>query len=954
MTRHASWLQRGVASFTAAALGGAQLVLPPQAEASHLGSTTASAGSVPPPGVSTPQSFQPDLFTGRATTSIPIVVPPGRKGMQPSLALAYSSSGRNGWVGVGWGLDLGYIERSTKNGVPKYDASDTYTFMFQGVASDLVRIPDGTYRAKDEGLFLRFEDRGISGWEVRDKAGTRYVFGRDVNSQLDSGGRTFRWCLDTVIDPNGNTLALAYTKDRGQLYPSQIDYTGHEPTRLAPTNRVTFLLEDRPDDEVSYRSGFAVTTAKRLKEIAAYAPDPQGQPLQLARKYALVYTTSGRTGRSLLASVQQFGTDGTTSLPATTLTYQSTGAASYPNILNNFASPPSVAGWNVRKAGLDTGHETWGCAHPYLGLPWGSPSVASGNFNLGCLAGGVSSNGDVTMSGCNDHFGHVWTYVYVGQAKTISLSHSSSNDAVGCLYREDAGGVTQITNPGSISLSAGWSILHITAYHQHQGWGPTTLSGGLKNQVDVMNPSQIILGVPQLAGDVNGDAKTDIIKFTPSSGSWTVSCATSCTLPPGGAWLSGFGNSSSTPLLGDWNGDGKTDVAIFTSGTWRFATSTGTSFQADTIGQVNVGSGTPLTGDFNGDAITDIGSYNNGSWSIALGTGSGFSSTGSFSLSWGDSGYEALTGDFNGDGLTDIGIINRSSGAIDVRLSTGSNWTGANNWIGGFGGANPHTSADFNGDGLTDAAYYNRSAGQVIYAPSTGSGFGSPVTLPLAFSLTSSDDTIQVGDFNGDGIADPAAFNILSGSSQLALSSLTNPDGSNGTATDLLRTIQNGVGGTTTLTYQPSTLCGCGQDPLLPFMLHVVQQATSSDGLGHSYTTTYLFHGGLYDAPTKEFRGFAKATVFDVDGNKSITEFHQDAQKKGRPFRTEFRDQDDALCTKQEQTWSSIDPYPGVHFVTLDQTDAYTYDGDATFRQTRSRFEYDAFGNVTKTREFGD
>ncbi|MBI3021625.1 MAG: hypothetical protein HYY59_06495 [Candidatus Omnitrophica bacterium] len=52
--------------------------------------------------------------------------------------------------------------------------------------------------------------------------------------------------------------------------------------------------------------------------------------------------------------------------------------------------------------------------------------------------------------------------------------------------------------------------------------------------------------------------------------------------------------------------------------------------------------------------------------------------------------------------------------------------------------------------------------------------------------------------------------------------------------------------------------------------------------------------------------------------------------------------------------WSSIDPYPGVHFVTLDQTDASTYDGDATFRQTRSRFEYDAFGNVTKTREFGD
>jgi hypothetical protein len=297
------------------------------------------------------------------------------------------------------------------------------------------------------------------------------------------------------------------------------------------------------------------------------------------------------------------------------------------------------------------------------------------------------------------------------------------------------------------------------------------------------------------------------------------------------------------PLLGDWNGDSRTDVAIFNGGNWQFATSTGTSFQAGAISSVSFGNGTPLTGDFNGDAIIDLGTYNNGSWSIALGTGSSFSQAGSFSLSWGDANYEALTGDFNGDGLTDIGIVNKSSGAIDVRLSTGTGWTGSTSWVGGFGGSNPHTSADFNGDGLTDAVYYNRSGGQVIYAPSTGSSFGSLVTLPLTFSLTSSDDTIQVGDFNGDGIADPAVFNLLSGSSQLALSSFTNPDGSNGTAPDLLRTIVNGLGGSTTLTYQPSTLCGFEHESILPFVIPVVQRVMTSDGLGQSYPTTYLFHG---------------------------------------------------------------------------------------------------------------
>jgi len=59
-----------------------QLALPAQPASAALGSSTASAGSAPPPAATAIQSFQPDLFTGRATTSIPIAVPPGRKGMQ--------------------------------------------------------------------------------------------------------------------------------------------------------------------------------------------------------------------------------------------------------------------------------------------------------------------------------------------------------------------------------------------------------------------------------------------------------------------------------------------------------------------------------------------------------------------------------------------------------------------------------------------------------------------------------------------------------------------------------------------------------------------------------------------------------------------------------------------------------------------------------------------------------
>ena len=72
------------------------LLFPTPAHAARLGTSTVSSGSAPPPAASTTESFQPDLFTGRATTGIPIAVPPGRKGVQPSLALGYSSSSRNG------------------------------------------------------------------------------------------------------------------------------------------------------------------------------------------------------------------------------------------------------------------------------------------------------------------------------------------------------------------------------------------------------------------------------------------------------------------------------------------------------------------------------------------------------------------------------------------------------------------------------------------------------------------------------------------------------------------------------------------------------------------------------------------------------------------------------------------------------------------------------------------
>src|SRR6266849_473506 len=81
----------------------------------------------------TPGSFQV-TEGGAAAYRIPIRVPPGIAGMEPSLALVYNSQAGNGLVGAGWSLEgLSAITRcsttAAQDGVRggvNYDSNDRY------------------------------------------------------------------------------------------------------------------------------------------------------------------------------------------------------------------------------------------------------------------------------------------------------------------------------------------------------------------------------------------------------------------------------------------------------------------------------------------------------------------------------------------------------------------------------------------------------------------------------------------------------------------------------------------------------------------------------------------------------------------------------------------------------------------------------------------------------------
>ncbi len=257
----------------------------------------------------------PDMLTGSFGHAIPITIPPGRKGMQPALALTYRSNNPNSWVGQGFSLNAGYIVRSTRLGPPTYnDTQDTFYFVTDAGTTELVNLIDNLYQAKVESSFTKFFKESDDSWRALGKDGSVLKFGLSSDSKETSSRGTFAWYLTKAVDTNGNFIEYQYIKDLGKPYLNRINYTGNE-MGVSPANFVEFFLEARNDVYSSYISASKITTAKRLKEIQVT------QNYDLVWRYVLEYEYSPDTNRSLLKSITQYGSDGK-SLPAQALTYQ--------------------------------------------------------------------------------------------------------------------------------------------------------------------------------------------------------------------------------------------------------------------------------------------------------------------------------------------------------------------------------------------------------------------------------------------------------------------------------------------------------------------------------------------------------------------------------------------------------------------------------------------------------
>ncbi|MEK6901860.1 MAG: toxin TcdB middle/N-terminal domain-containing protein, partial [Nanoarchaeota archaeon] len=260
---------------------------------------------------------------GSGTYTYPLTVPPGTNGLQPSLALVYSSQHMKdspSIAGTGWVLAEDYIERDEKYTLSDSN-DDEFDLYIGGEKYDLVYDnQEQRYHTKRESYMyiqkLNGNSEGREYWVVKTKDGMVYRFGYNADSELRAGDLTARWSVDLVTDTHDNNIYYLYEEheDGGSaiVYPSQISYNNDQ------KRVIEFFYEngDQPGYGMKYKHGVRASPRKRITEVRVLYDQ------EIVRKYTLQYVSLGATAKETIGSITEYGQGGIQSKPPVRFEYE--------------------------------------------------------------------------------------------------------------------------------------------------------------------------------------------------------------------------------------------------------------------------------------------------------------------------------------------------------------------------------------------------------------------------------------------------------------------------------------------------------------------------------------------------------------------------------------------------------------------------------------------------------
>ena len=952
---------------------------------------------------------QVDLFSGSFGYSIPISCAPARNGSEPNLALAHSSAGDNDWCGMGWKLDIGSIERNTRDGIPvaystgttpapltQYD--DTKGFMLNLLGKGYKLFPVATngsvieYRAEVDTDFLRcLCDENNNNWTVYDKGGNVYYFGEVASSRVinpKSGWSgytgTFRWALDQSVTATGDWTTIAYTNNTSPytglsertLFPTQITYNGHTnfdgySANFAGPNKIIFQTETRSNDwHFSYRAGFRTEQDRRLTNIVCQAGT------QNVWSYNLKYGTSPATGRSLLTSVVIYGYD-----------------------VNNNASPFLT---NTFSYQANANAVSFGSTIRWTNMVLNTPGTSSGSYEPEVTQINFDGTFSYTLADLMDVDGD-------GLPDRVNYDNSTSPNRY----------VVQ-KNLGFQGVNGGFGSRY--------AFGPTSTGSGAASSSNPLpdGSSYAQLNTPYgRIRDMNGDGLPDRVMDY---------------------WAAIGSVNGTAPYIPFTNYVVQLNTGQGFSGTGNWPVSTGPLGPNTNInssyyfcvesGGINVG-----LLDINGDGLPDrlmSGWYQQGAMTnfmVQFNTGTNFTQPKVFGpyrsqnynataqtlqYSWaGIETPEAHMIDINGDGLPDrlmfpmdpaspgnelhpttYYALEYNNGYAFESTNTSANvGFGCDQWPGGSGletanGSSPSDAIfnlpyvglfDVNGDGLPDRVMVNWTADTIAGSTSTswlaflnnGHGFNSSAVVitnienqnqhghsqspdwwSMQGSVSGYGNVSTLMDIDGDGLLDRVmavydnGFNNANSTSNYFLVQLnTSP------FPDLLTNINNGIGGNLGITYRPSTAYDNRVDPTnpnsvshMPYPHQVTATVTVNDGINPPQTTTYGYAGGFFDGFRREFHGFAVVSVTDPTLRTTVNYFHTGG---GRNYSTlgEYQDTNSTTGNFAKSGMAyRIETYGNdnnLYHVTVNQVNQASLGNGRYFPFTLLSFDCDYPGNGT-------